>query len=492
MTNGIDGAEPMQPPLYETVANEIAALIKAGTLRPGQRVPSVRRLSAQREVSISTVLQAYRLLEDRKIIEARPQSGYYVRHPGLRPAEPQRSEPPARPSKVGVSNLVEALLEAGKRPEIVPLGTACAAPELYPAARLQRIVSSLARRKPRLISAYSLPPGNDRLRQALARRALDWGCRLEPGNLIVTSGCTEAVNLCLRAVTEPGDTVALESPTYFGLLQIVESLKLKALEIPTCPRHGLSLDALELAMRSGQVKAAVVMSNASNPLGATLSDENKKRLAGLAATHRVPVIEDNVHGEIYNGTHPPKVAKCYDPDGWILLCGSFSKTLAPGFRIGWVEPGRYRDRVYTHKFVASMAQPELLQEALAEFLESGGYDRHLRTLRTRLAAQVGALSDAVAASFPKETRITRPAGGFVLWIELPEGVDAMTLHREALEHGIGIAPGPMFTASDRYRHCIRLNCGHPLTRPLEQAVMRLGDLVRHQLEATRHKARVPA
>ena len=462
--------------LYESVANDISALIHSGTLGHGERVPSVRRMSRQRRVSISTVLQAYHLLENRGLIEARPQSGYYVRSQAHPVEEPAISKPPRSPQPVGVHELVSRVLEAGSQADIVPLGAALPSAELVPTAKLQRIISAIARRQPQSISTYSLPPGREELRRQIARRTRDWGVSLTADEIIITHGCMEAVNLCLRAVAKPGDVIALESPTYFGLLQIIESYGMKALEVPTHPRNGISLDALALAIEREKVKACLLMPNVSNPLGSTMPDAAKKRLVRMLAEHDIPLIEDAMYSALHFNPTPPFAAKAYDKKGMVMLCSSFTKTLAPGFRVGWVAPGRHLAQVQMLKFINSVGVSDLLQLTIAEFLENGGYDRLLRTLRRTYAHQLELVKHAVYRHFPRDTKVTRPSGGYVLWVEMPADVDSVELYQQAMKERIGVAPGPMFSASNRYRNCLRINCGVPWSARTERALARVGEL----------------
>ena len=330
-----------------------------------------------------------------------------------------------------------------------------------------------------------MPPGSEALRRQVAKRSLEWGSTIAPDEIITTCGGTEALALALRAVTKSGDTVAVESPTYFGVLQVIESLGMKALEIPTHPREGISLEALSLACERERVKACLLMCNVSNPLGSVMPDIAKKRLVQMLAGHGIPLIEDLVYGDLYFARTPPRAAKAYDKQGMVMLCSSFSKTLAPGFRVGWVAPGRYCAQVEKLKFVSSVGNPELLQLTVAEFLENGGYDHQLRSLRRAFADRIGRTQRAVCEHFPAGTRVTSPAGGFVLWVELPKGVnasvDSLALYEAAMREGISIAPGPMFSASDRYRNCIRLNCGCAWTPAIERALARLGQLAKAEL-----------
>src|SRR5688572_10644807 len=465
-------------PLYHQLADQIHDLIRAGTLRAGDRVPSVRRLSTQQRVSVSTVLQAYQRLEDIGVIEARPQSGYYVRRLSAAVQEPEPSRPPKRAFNVEVNDLTEAVLGYAVDPDVVAFGSACPAPELFQLERMRRALSSNARRDRDSLGRYGLPPGTERLRRAIARRALEWGCRIDHRNLVTTSGCMEAINLCLRAVTKPGDLVALESPTYYGFLQILESLGLRAIEIPTHPRTGMSLEALELALAEHPVKAALVMPNVSNPIGASMSDVAKKRLVELLAAAKVPLIEDHIYADLtFEGAGASaRAAKAYDRDGTVMLCGSFSKTLAPGLKVGWIEPGRWRDRLRMLKFVASGGQNEVVELAVAELVESGGYERSLRQLRRRFESQVDLARGVIAESFPRGTRVTRPAGAYIVWVELPKACDSVLLFEKLLERRITIAPGPMFSASQRYRNCMRLSVGQAWAEKHERALREVGRL----------------
>ncbi|ATB27381.1 PLP-dependent aminotransferase family protein [Melittangium boletus] len=472
-------SEVQEPKLYERVAERLGAAIAAGTLRAGDRLPSVRQLSASERVSVSTVLQAYLHLEDRGLIETRPQSGHYVRRRERPlPAEPEVSQPTSQASPVSVSALVTRVYRAANDPRIVPLGAACPSPELLPTQRLHRELALVTREASATAIGYDMPPGSLELRQQVARRSLEWGCPLSPEDFIITHGAAEAISLSLAAVAHRGDTVVLESPAYYGTLQAIETQGLRALEIPTHPRHGLELDALESALRKRKVAAVLVVSSFSNPLGGCMPEENRRRLVELLAARGIPLIEDDLYGDLHFGPLRPRPAKAHDPDGSVLLCGSFSKTLAPGYRVGWVAPGRFRQKVELLKYAHTVATSTPPQLAIAAFLRNGGYDRHLRTLRRQLEAQVRRMVDSVGEHFPEGVRVTRPEGGMLLWVEMPRQVDALELHARALAAGIGIAPGPIFSAQKRYGNCIRLSCGFPWSPQLEGALTTLGSLAR--------------
>lgn len=456
---------------------EMAALIEAGTLRQGDRLPSVRRLSRQRGVSVATVVQAYLGLEDRGLVEARPQSGHYVRaRRAPLPPEPRLPRPTTTACKVSVRSVAARVYSASRDPSIVPFGAASPSPELLPTDKLNRILAAIARSAGGAGVAYDPPPGLPALRRQIARRSVDWGCALGPDDIVTTIGAMEALHLCLKAVARRGDTIAIESPTYFGLLQLIESLGIRAVEIPSHPRAGMDLDVLEEALGRHAIKAVLAVPNFSNPLGALMPDEAKERLVAMLARREIPLIEDDIHGDLHFGDVRPRVAKSFDRHGLVMLCSSFSKTLAPGYRVGWVAPGRFRDTVEQLKFAQTVASPTLTQMAVAELLDEGGYDHHLRALRRRLAAQVARVSEAVAEHFPAGTRVARPSGGFVLWVEMPTGVSALDLHDRALDRGISVAPGPLFSAKHRFLHCVRLNCGFPWSDLLDHGVRTLGRL----------------
>ena len=408
------------PPLYERVAAKIEKLIRAGTLRPGERVPSIRRASVQHGVSMTTATHAYLALENRGLVEARPKSGFYVRpQTWERALEPQASHPPSAAGRVAVSSLQSQLFDAMRQPDIVPLGAAYPGEEILSATKLGQIMAAVARRAGGRGVSYDMPPGMEALRRQISRRSLDWGSQLLPEEIITTCGGTEALVLALQAVTKPGDVVAVESPTYFGLLEIIETLRLKAVEISMHPSTGMDLDALDAAVRRQRIAACVAVTNFSNPLGSLMPDAHKQQLVELLGRHDVPLIEDDVNGNLAHDGSRPRVAQSYDRAGRVLLCGSFSKTIAPGFRVGWIAPGRYYEVVKKLKLTNTLATATLPQLAITEFVVNGGYDRHLRGLRRMFATQVQQLSAAVVETFPSEIKITQPTGGFVLWVELP-------------------------------------------------------------------------
>lgn len=466
---------------YERLADELTQLIAERILRPGDRLPSVRRLAHEKRLSISTVMQALRQLEDRGQIEARPQSGFFVRSPlsGRAPLPPQDAcESSPQPVAVDISSRVMRVLACNNRPELAPMGAALPASELLPLANLQRLYSAVGREAGPLLGAHSHTAINhpDLVRQ-LVRHSFNWGQALAAEEIVVTNSCTEAMALCLSTVARPGDTVAVESPSYYLMLQLLENLGLQALEIPTHAQHGISVDALEVASRERRIAACLLVSNFNNPLGSLMPDSEKKRLVELAATRRIPIIEDDIYGNLHFGANRPWPIKSFDHAGNVMLCSSFSKILSPSLRLGYIAAGRYHADILMRKALNSGATNPVTQAVVARFLESAAFDRHVRGLRRAYEKQTMRMAEAVTHYFPPGTRLSQPQGGFVLWVELPAAVDSSALYDKAIEAGVAFVPGDLFSASRQYRNCLRLNCGNPWTPRIEAAVERLGNLV---------------
>ncbi len=464
--------------LYEQLVDDLENLIRTGVLRPGDRMPSVRNLTRSRSVSPGTVLKAYGILEDRGLIEARPRSGYYVARPASATLlEPQVDAPYDRSAPVRVNELVFDLLTSAMDREVVPLGSAFPSPDLYPFKRLFSALAAAARQFEPWHTMVGLAPGNYELRRLIARRYLEVGCAIGAEEIVITSGAMEALNICLQAVTRPGDVVAVESPTFSPVLQAIEVAGLRVLGIPTDPVQGLDLQALEQALVRHPVKACLFMPNFQNPLGSLMPDEAKQAMAELLTRHQAPLIEDDVYAELYFDEDRPKPAKAFDTEGIVMHCSSFTKSLAPGFRVGWVAPGRHAEEIRRRKLINSLSASIPAQLAIIEYLERGGYERHLRRLRQALKTQRNRMLRAIDRYFPAQCRVTRPAGGYFLWIELPIEVDALTVHREAMAQGISVSPGPMFSAQGGFRHYLRLNFGQPWTDEVDAAMQTLGAII---------------
>lgn len=464
---------------YERLADDLARQVRSGTLAPGDRIPSVREMSGRQGVSVTTVLQAYRKLEALHLVEARPKSGFYVLPERAHRVPPPRvSRPVQAPTRVTTSDLMDSIVAASSDPDLVPLGAAVPDPALLPLRALARHMGSVLRDDPSGASAYGAPHGMSELRREIAKREWNAGPPVAPDDVVVTCGAAEGLSLAIRATTEPGDVIAVESPAFFGTLQAIEASGRRALEIPTCSVDGIDVNALEHALERHDVKACIVTPNFHNPLGSLVPDADKERLVRLLGPREIPLIEDDTFGELFFEDQQPASLRRWDTRGLVIRIGSFSKTLAPGYRIGWMLPGpRYETAVRRHKLASTVANATPPQLAVARYLASGRYDHHLRKLRRVLRDNVARLRSEVAARFPEGTRLSRPRGGFLLWVRLPDGADALALHARARARGISVSPGPIFSPSGGFGSFLRLSAGHPWTERTEAAVDELAGMV---------------
>jgi len=463
------------PLAYERIERRIEALIKGGTLVPGDRIPSIGELCRTEKVSPSTVIQALANLEARSLVRARQRSGFFV-EPPLHIPLPSDIEVELKPTRTTISDEVAQVFHDLSKPGLIPLGAGVPDPSLLPCDDVARSVSRAARNSPSDFGRYALGSLDLGFRQEIAKRLARSGCTVAPEEIVVTNGCMEALNLAIRAVAGPGDVVAVESPTYFGILEMIESLGMQSLPVPSTCRLGLDLDVLEKSLRKFQVAACLLIPSFGNPNGACMSQERRNRLAGILAKHKIPLIEDDIYGDLYFDEERPRPVKAFGECRDTLLCGSFTKTLSPGLRLGWVAAGRHVEDVRRLKLISSIATSQIISRAGMEFLQSGAYDRHLRKFRRALETQMNRISSGIFQAFPEGTAVSRPRGGYFLWVELPEGVDSMKLRDAAKIRNISICPGPIFSTESGCRNFFRINCAVRWGADIESAIWTLGEL----------------
>ena len=460
--------------LYVNLAELLGTRIEQGFYRPGDRLPSVRALSVEHGVSLSTVQQAYRMLEDGGLATPKPKSGYFVPVSRELPELPAVGRPAQRPVEISQWDQVLELIRTKVNKDVVQLGRGMpdiSTPTMKP---LLRGLARISRRQDMPGLYYDNIYGTFELREQIARLMLDSGCQLSADDLVITTGCHEALSTSIRAICEPGDIVAVDSPSFHGAMQTLKGLGMKALEIPTDPLTGISLEALELALEQWPIKVIQLTPNCNNPLGYIMPESRKRALILLAQRFDVAIIEDDVYGELAYTYPRPRTIKSFDEDGRVLLCSSFSKTLAPGLRIGWVAPGRYLERVLHMKYISTGSTAPQPQIAIAEFLKGGHFEPHLRRMRAQYQRNRDVMIDWVTRYFPAGTRASRPQGSFLLWVELPETFDSLKLNRELYGQGVQIAVGSIFSASGKYRNCLRMNYAAKPTPQIEEAVRKVG------------------
>ena len=468
----------LKPTNTTQVSRYINELIEKGDLKPGDKAPSLRKLSKQLGVSIATITQSYVNLEDQGVLTAKPQSGFYVNTlVGQINDIAKSAATPGQARRVRFGELFEEVFRNANNPRITPFGTSNPSMDFMPVKSLTRATRSIISRHPQKSMDYLFPPGDLKLREQIAQQYAQTYTRLSADDIIITSGATEALSISLRTVAKRGDIIAVESPTYFAVLRMIEQMGMLAVEIETDPVTGLNLDALEEAFDTMDISAVMASPNTSNPLGCQMPEDKKRELVNLLAERDIPLIEDDVYGSVYFGDKPPRPAKSYDLNNIVLSCSSFSKTLAPGHRIGWVIAGRYHKKFMQYKQAWSSATSSINQLALAEFLSSGQYDRHLVRLRMAMREQVDKGRFMISRNFPEGTRVSHPHGGNVLWVEMPRSCDSIDIFNRALEHNIGVTPGILFSATRRFRNHLRINCGFPWNEANQNALKILGKIV---------------
>ena len=467
---------------YENLATLLAQRIEQGLYRHGEKLPSVRKLSQEHGVSISTVQQAYQVLENLQLITPQPRSGYFVAPRKSQPPVPAMTRPVQRPVEITQWDEVLTLLDARGDKEIITFGGGApdiAQPTLKP---LWREMSRLVQHNQQDVLSYDALQGRCELREQISRLMLDGGSVVDVDDIIITSGCHGALTVALLSVCKPGDIVAVESPCYYGTMQLLRGFDIKAIEIPTDPETGISVEALELALEQWPIKGVILVPNCNNPQGFIMPEARKKAVLALAQRYDIVIFEDDIYGELATEYPRPRTIKSYDIDGRVLLCSSFTKSVAPGLRVGWIVPGRYRDRVLHMKYAAIGSTVPTTQMAVAAFIRDGHYHRHIRRMRQIYQQHLETYTCWIRQYFPAEICVTRPKGGFMLWVELPEGVDLLCVSRQLSRLKIQTAPGSIFSASGKYRNCLRVNCAMPLTERYRDAIRRVGEAVHIAME----------
>ncbi|CAD0009341.1 aminotransferase-like domain-containing protein [Flavobacterium salmonis] len=463
--------------LYLQFADVIEKQIKSGLLSVGDKLPSIREVCAETGYSMSTVSKAYYEIESRSLIESRPQSGYYVSNISARIVpEPTASSPILTTQNIEREDLIDLVYGNMTDKNVTMLSLGFPSNELLPIAKLNKGMVQAMRQLPNSGTSYEEIQGNVNLRKEIARWSFAWGGSLTEDDIITTPGCVSAMSHCLMTVTKPGDTIITESPVYFGVLQLAKSLGLYVMELPTNITTGIELDALKKAISTKKIKACVLMSNFSNPSGSMMPNEHKEETVSLMELHNIPLIEDDIHGDLYFGSARPTNCKTYDKSGIVMCCSSVSKTLAPGYRVGWVIPGKFKKEILRTKLYHTISSPTITHEVVGDFLKNGRYENHLRKIRQILNHNCSNYINTILESFPKGTKVSQPQGGFFLWIELDKKIDTAEFYHLAMKHNISIAPGRIFSFQDQFSNCMRLSFGLPWTNELRQSIQTLGKL----------------
>ncbi|WP_444994352.1 aminotransferase-like domain-containing protein [Aliikangiella sp. IMCC44359] len=471
----------MKTKLYQQVADDLRGLIQQGAYCPGDKLPSIRLLATQKKVSIATIQRALEELEMVGLIEAKPKSGFYVRMPAGDNIQYETPLLPMLPKSVEIHERASHIFHQCEGKDILNLGTSYPAAAYSPSKLLQKIATQVIKQNMKAVVEVHFSTGNQLLRENLAKRLGEAGCRINAEEVIITNGCLEALSVCLRAVAKPGDTIALESPGFVGLFQLIESMGYRAIEIPCHPVDGMSIEALQLALEQWDIKAVAIVPTFSNPLGSNMPENHRQKLVELLADKEIPLIEDDLFGDLAFDGSRIKPCKAFDKKGLVLYCSSASKTIASGLRVGWIAPGAFFKEVSYFKTFTNISAPNFAQMVIAEFLDSGRYDRYLRQLTTTLAQRMYLFQRLIENYFPDGTQVSHPQGGCVLWVMLPQGLDGYHFFKQAIKNKIAVIPGELCSASDKFNHCIRLNCACEPEIKVESCIQQLGLIAKKML-----------
>lgn len=463
--------------LYTEIAERIAAQIRNGILKTGDKLPSVRMLCREHQVSMNTAKRVFLELESQSLVESKPQSGYFVsRLMSVKLPLPEVSRPSLIANNDEPDELISRVYENMGKKGITFFSIGIPSGDLLPQAKLKKEIINATRELKDGGTEYEELQGNLKLRRMIAIRSLQWGGNFNETDLVTTNGGMNALSFCLMALGKPGDTIAIESPCYPGILQLANGLGLKVLELPTHPTTGIEIEALKKVIP--QINLCLLIPNFNSPLGSCMPDENKKEIVKLLSENGIPLIEDDVYGDLYFGTSRPKCCKSFDKDGNVLYCSSISKTLAPGYRVGWIAPGRYKDKILKLKLLHSTSSISIVNEAVANFLKSGRYEKHLQQMRKALQNNYQNYVQTIAESFPEGTKTSRPQGGLSLWVEFDKKIQTTGLYDLAIKQNISIAPGRMFTLQDQFQNCMRLCIGLPWSEEIRLQLRQVGSLAK--------------
>jgi DNA-binding transcriptional MocR family regulator len=463
--------------LYTEITNGIASQIRGGILKAGDKLPSVRTLCQEHQISMNTAKRVFLELESQSLVESKPQSGYFVSR--LISIKLPLSEV-SRPSLIANTNepdeLISKVYENMGKKDITFFSIGIPSGDLLPQAKLKKEIINATRELKEGGTEFEELQGNLKLRRMIALRSLPWGGNFNENDLVTTNGGMNALSFCLMALGKPGDTIAIESPCYPGILQLANGLGLKVLELPTHPTTGIEIDALKKVIP--KINICLLIPNFNAPLGSCMSDENKKEVVRLLAENNIPLIEDDVYGDLYFGATRPKCCKSFDKEGNVLYCSSISKTLAPGYRVGWIAPGKYKDKILKLKLLHATSSITIVNEAVANFLKTGRYEKHLHQLRRTLQNNYQNYVQTIAEYFPEGTKTSRPQGGLSLWVEFDKNIQTRELYDLAIKQNISIAPGRMFTLQNQFENCMRLCIGLPWSEDIQLKLKQIGNLAK--------------
>lgn len=468
---------------YQQLANSMMEKIQSGELQQGQRLNSLRQFALQHQVSLNTVKSCYALLEAQGWIEAKEKVGYFVKAPPYETILSLPKHPDFSASAREVSNLdlQIQIQQAAINSQLIQLGSIQLSPSLIPVQALRRSVQrALKHAKPEDF-LYSDRQGHLSLRQALSAHWSEDVFFIAPSQIYISNGCMPALSVLLQNLTDVNDAVIVPTPNYNGQLQLLALLKRKIIEIPA-NTAGFDLARLEQAMQQPNAKVCLLTANYQNPLGFCLSHAEKEQIAKLAEKYQCTIIEDDIYAECTYAEQRPLPIQYWDRAGYVVYCGSVSKSLSSAYRVGWFCLPERLQHLHAKIMLQNVIVNTPLQLGLADLIHSRAYRKHLNQLKPILKQQVQAYRQYIHTAFSGiPIGISQPAGGYVLWLQFPEEIDSIEMYDFAQRQGINIVPGLVFGEDARYNNCVRFNAGHELSEEICQAIQCLADWVKQKL-----------
>lgn len=471
---------------YETIAEYITKSIKEGVIDSGTKLPSLRFMSKKFQCAVSVIMQAYNEMERQGIIYSVEKSGYYAAIPSNTPQPTSNREVYSLKKEVAKPlSIIGNIVEASNDKSIAPLGAGIPAESLLPLNGLKQSISRTVKENPGILQAYTDEAGDLQLRIEICKIMLNRKISVKPEEILITNGCIEALALSIQAVTHPGDTIAVEAPFFIGTLQLLKELKRNIIMIPTSPITGMNLDALEKTLELEDVQAVILTAAFQNPLGFVMPIESRKKITVLSKKYNIPIIEDDLYSDCSHNSIVEHPIKSFDLEDNVLYCSSFSKTISPGIRIGWLIGGKYHNRCKNLKISGTLGGSALLQSSLADFLIRNPYEKHVKKLQKNIARQAAEMKTLLEKYLPIGSAISSPKGGLFIWIELDECIDALEIYRQCLKMRISIVPGQAFSNGERFKNCLRVSYGTPITEDISQAVKELGEIINNVISQNR-------
>jgi DNA-binding transcriptional MocR family regulator len=484
-------------PLYVQLRDQLRALVHAGDLRPGDRIPASRELATMLGVHRTTVANAYAELESEGLIQGHVGRGTYIKGNG----NGLKLTPPAPPVLNGSEGLRWELLFADERGEEALSRLTASAPEnalsfvmarpaeeYFPVEELQTCVNAVLRREATDVLNLGPSDGYGPLKDALIEHLRSDGISTKDENLLITDGCQQSLDIISKAFVRPGDSVILENPTYPGAMAIFHGARARCLGVPMQTRPepgttlGLDLEALEATLAANRVKLIVLTPDFQNPTGTSMPLSSRRKVLELAGRHQVPVVEDHIYARLHAREERLPSLKHLDRANIVIHIDSFAKVAFPGLRVGWiVAPATAIERLRIVKQTTDLHTDQLAQATLAEFLRRGLFTKHLAKMRKVYASRLSALDEALRKHMPEGTRWTRPDGGMCLWLELPPGFDASELLIHAKERGVLFAPGRYFYVQNPLPNTLRLGYAGLDEKQIARGIATLSDLLRVEM-----------